>query len=76
MLFIPTWMFTIIWLFGLELRKFPKKEIDQRVQKAAEILGIENLLKRKIKQFSSGLKTANFLLQILNYAGKEVIFLG
>ena len=40
--------------FGLKLRKFPKKEIDMRVQEAAEILGIENLLKRKPKQLSGG----------------------
>ena len=40
--------------FGLKLRKFPKKEIDQRVEEAAEILGIENLLKRKPKQLSGG----------------------
>jgi len=40
--------------FGLKLRKFPKKEIDQRVGDAAEILGIENLLKRKPKQLSGG----------------------
>jgi multiple sugar transport system ATP-binding protein len=40
--------------FGLKLRKFSKKEIDQRVQDAAEILGIENLLKRKPKQLSGG----------------------
>ena len=40
--------------FGLKLRKFSKKEIDQRVQEAAEILGIENLLKRKPRQLSGG----------------------
>jgi len=40
--------------FGLKLRKFPKKEIDQRVEEAAEILGIQNLLKRKPKQLSGG----------------------
>lgn len=40
--------------FGLKLRKFPRKEIDQRVEEAAEILGIENLLKRKPKQLSGG----------------------
>jgi len=40
--------------FGLKLRKFPKKEIDQRVKEAAEILGIENLLKRKPKELSGG----------------------
>jgi len=40
--------------FGLKLRKFPKKDIDQRVEEAAEILGIQNLLKRKPKQLSGG----------------------
>jgi len=40
--------------FGLRLRKFSKQEIDQRVQEAAEILGIENLLRRKPKQLSGG----------------------
>ncbi|MBF8438192.1 sn-glycerol-3-phosphate ABC transporter ATP-binding protein UgpC [Halanaerobiaceae bacterium Z-7014] len=40
--------------FGLKLRKFPKKEIRQRVEEAAEILGIENLLERKPKQLSGG----------------------
>ena len=40
--------------FGLKLRKFPKAEIDQRVQEAAEILGIEKLLKRRPKELSGG----------------------
>ncbi len=40
--------------FGLKLRKFPKEEIDQRVQEAAEILGIEKLLKRRPKELSGG----------------------
>ncbi len=40
--------------FGLETAKFPKAEIQQRVQKAAEILRIEPLLKRKPKQLSGG----------------------
>ena len=40
--------------FGLKLRKFPKDEIDQRVQEAADILGIEKLLKRRPKELSSG----------------------
>ncbi|MFA5292708.1 MAG: sn-glycerol-3-phosphate ABC transporter ATP-binding protein UgpC [Phycisphaerae bacterium] len=39
---------------GLKLRKFPKKEIDQRVQETARILGIENLLKRKPRELSGG----------------------
>jgi multiple sugar transport system ATP-binding protein len=40
--------------FGLMLRKYPKKEIDQRVREAAEILGITNLLERKPKALSGG----------------------
>jgi len=40
--------------FGLKLRKFPKEEIDQRVQNAAKILGLEEYLKRKPKALSGG----------------------
>jgi multiple sugar transport system ATP-binding protein len=40
--------------FGLELRKFPKREIDRRVREASEILGIHELLDRKPKQLSGG----------------------
>jgi multiple sugar transport system ATP-binding protein len=40
--------------FGLMLRKFPKAEIQQRVQDAAKILGIERLLDRKPKALSGG----------------------
>src|SRR3954449_5691810 len=40
--------------FGLKLRKTPKTEIDRRVKEAAEILGLQNLLKRKPKQLSGG----------------------
>ena len=40
--------------FGLKLRKFPRKEIDQRVREASEILGIHELLERKPKQLSGG----------------------
>ena len=40
--------------FGLKMRKFSKEEIDQRVQDAAEILGIHELLNRKPKQLSGG----------------------
>ncbi|MGA2323156.1 MAG: sn-glycerol-3-phosphate ABC transporter ATP-binding protein UgpC [Sedimentisphaerales bacterium] len=39
---------------GLKLRKFPKEEIDQRVQETARVLGIENLLKRKPRELSGG----------------------
>ncbi len=40
--------------FGLKLRKMPKQEIDDRVQKAAEILGIKDYLSRKPKALSGG----------------------
>ncbi len=42
--------------FGLKMRKVPKKQIKQKVQKTAEILGIEDLLERKPKQLSGGQK--------------------
>ena len=40
--------------FGLKLRKVPKKDIDRRVGEAANILGLENMLKRLPKQLSGG----------------------
>ncbi len=40
--------------FGLETARVPKAEIAQRVNKAAAILRIEPLLKRKPKQLSGG----------------------
>jgi multiple sugar transport system ATP-binding protein len=40
--------------FGLKLRKFPKSEIKQRVEHAAEILDITEILDRKPKQLSGG----------------------
>jgi multiple sugar transport system ATP-binding protein len=40
--------------FGLILRKYPKKEINERVLHAAEILGIKDLLDRKPKALSGG----------------------
>jgi multiple sugar transport system ATP-binding protein len=40
--------------FSLQLRKTPKPEIQTKVQRAAEILGIDHLLKRKPKELSGG----------------------
>lgn len=40
--------------FALKLRKYPKKEIERRVVEAAEILGLEEMLKRKPKELSGG----------------------
>ena len=40
--------------FGLKLRKYPQDEIEERVNNAAHILGIEPLLERKPRQLSGG----------------------
>ncbi len=40
--------------FGLRLRHYPKNEIIQRVNEAAEILGIKRLLGRRPKELSGG----------------------
>ena len=42
--------------FGLQVRGTPKSEIDVRVRRAADMLGIEDLLERKPKQLSGGQK--------------------
>jgi multiple sugar transport system ATP-binding protein len=40
--------------FGLKLRHVPAQQINKRVQDAADILGLEKLLKRKPKELSGG----------------------
>jgi len=40
--------------FGLKMRKFSRADIAKRVQDAAEILGIQQLLMRKPRQLSGG----------------------
>lgn len=40
--------------FGLKLRKFRKEEIKLRVEEAAEILDLQNLLDRRPKELSGG----------------------
>jgi multiple sugar transport system ATP-binding protein len=40
--------------FGLRLKRYPKAEIDTRVQEAARILDIKDLLDRKPRQLSGG----------------------
>src|SRR5437764_8794882 len=40
--------------FGLKMRKFERTDIVKRVQDAAEILGIQELLRRKPRQLSGG----------------------
>src|SRR5580692_8198591 len=40
--------------FGLKMRKFERPEIEKRIKRAADILGIGELLKRKPRQLSGG----------------------
>ena len=40
--------------FGLKIRQIPKKEVDARVEEAADILGLRDLLERKPKELSGG----------------------
>ncbi|MEA4883108.1 MAG: sn-glycerol-3-phosphate ABC transporter ATP-binding protein UgpC [Clostridia bacterium] len=40
--------------FGLKNLRFPKAEIDQKVQEAARMMGIEELLDRKPRELSGG----------------------
>jgi multiple sugar transport system ATP-binding protein len=40
--------------FGLKMRKFARDEIDKRVRRSAEILGIQQLLERRPRQLSGG----------------------
>jgi multiple sugar transport system ATP-binding protein len=40
--------------FGLKLRKLPKQEVKERVQRAARVLQIEEFLKRKPRALSGG----------------------
>jgi multiple sugar transport system ATP-binding protein len=40
--------------FGLKMRKFQKSEIEARIKRAADILGIGDLLHRKPRQLSGG----------------------
>jgi multiple sugar transport system ATP-binding protein len=40
--------------FGLRLKKMSKEEIDNRVQQAAKLLGLEDFLKRKPRALSGG----------------------
>lgn len=42
--------------FGLKLRRFPGKKIKERIDSAAEILGISELMMRRPKELSGGQK--------------------
>jgi len=53
--------------FGLKMRKFDKTEIARRVQEAAEILGIQELLRRKPRQLSGGQRSASHRRAIVRH---------
>ena len=40
--------------FGLKIKKIPKEEIDRRVARAADVLGLEPYLQRKPRALSGG----------------------
>jgi multiple sugar transport system ATP-binding protein len=40
--------------FGLKIRQLPQREIDTRVEEAADILGLADMLNRKPKELSGG----------------------
>jgi ABC-type sugar transport system ATPase subunit len=40
--------------FGLKMRRTPKKDVERRVQEAAEILSIESMLDRRPRELSGG----------------------
>jgi multiple sugar transport system ATP-binding protein len=40
--------------FSLRMRGFTKNEIEQRVRESAEILGLDEILKRKPRELSGG----------------------
>jgi multiple sugar transport system ATP-binding protein len=40
--------------FGMRLRKLPKAEIQERIRKTAQILGIEEILQRRPRELSGG----------------------
>jgi len=40
--------------FGLKLRKYPKAEIETRINDAAQVLGLTDLLHRKPRALSGG----------------------
>ena len=51
--------------FGLKLRKTPKPEIERRVNDAADILNISELLERRPKQLSGGQRQRVWLALVL-----------
>ena len=59
--------------FGLKLRKFPRPEIERRVQEAAEILGIKELLDRKPRELSGGQRQRVALGRAIAWGGRIVI---
>ncbi len=60
--------------FALRMRKFPKKQIAERVQETAAILGIEELLDRRPKALSGGQRQRVALGRAIVRAPKAFLF--
>ncbi|MDC3024998.1 sn-glycerol-3-phosphate ABC transporter ATP-binding protein UgpC, partial [Candidatus Pelagibacter sp.] len=60
--------------FGLKMEKIPKSEIDQKVNNAATILQIEDLLERKPKQLSGGQKQRVAIGRAITRSPKVFLF--
>lgn len=59
--------------FGLKLRNYPREEIKKKVDEAATILGLQELLKRKPKALSGGQKQRVAIGRVI--ARKPKVFL-
>ena len=60
--------------FGLKMEKIPKSEINQKVNNAATILQIEDLLERKPKQLSGGQKQRVAIGRAITRSPKVFLF--
>src|SRR5258706_5110217 len=60
--------------FGLKLRHFPSQDIKKRVEDAADILGLQQLLKRKPKELSGGQRQRVALCRALVRFAHEFLF--
>ncbi len=60
--------------FGLKMEKIPKNEINQKVNNAATILQIEDLLERKPKQLSGGQKQRVAIGRAITRSPKVFLF--
>lgn len=58
---------------GLKLRKYPKEEIESRVNKAANLLGLEDYLRRLTKNLTPGQKLRAMLARAISREPKIIL---